>query len=49
MPCNCKKGLSGASAENIIRAEEAELYFYGRVWGFTPDDAIEPVEIENLA
>ncbi len=36
-------------AENIIRAEEAELYFYGRVWGFTPDDAIEPVEIENLA
>ena len=35
-------------AENIIRAEEAELYFYGRVWGFTPADEIEPVEIENL-
>ena len=35
-------------AENIIRSQEAELYFYGRVWGFTPDDAIEPVEIENL-
>jgi dipeptidyl aminopeptidase/acylaminoacyl peptidase len=35
-------------AENIIRAEEAELYFYGRVWGFAPADAIEPVEIENL-
>ena len=35
-------------AENIIRAEEAELYFYGRVWGFTPADAIEPVAIENL-
>jgi dipeptidyl aminopeptidase/acylaminoacyl peptidase len=35
-------------AENIIRAEEAELYFYGRVWGFTPADDIEPVEIENL-
>ena len=36
-------------AESIIRAEEAELYFYGRVWGFTPADEIEPVEIENLA
>ena len=36
-------------AKNIIRAQEAELYFYGRVWGFTPADEIEPVEIENLA
>jgi dipeptidyl aminopeptidase/acylaminoacyl peptidase len=35
-------------AENIIRAEEAELYFYGRVWGFAPADEIEPVTIENL-
>ncbi len=35
-------------AENIIRAEEAELYFYGRVWGFEPADEIEPVAIENL-
>ena len=35
-------------AENIIRAQEAELYFYGRVWGFEPADEIEPVEIENL-
>ena len=35
-------------AESIIRAEEAELYFYGRVWGFAPADEIEPVEIENL-
>jgi len=35
-------------ARNIIRAEEAELYFYGRVWGFMPADEIEPVEIENL-
>ena len=35
-------------AKNIIRAEEAELYFYGRVWGFDPADDIEPVEIENL-
>ena len=36
-------------AENIIRAQEAELYFYGRVWGFAPADEIEPVEIENLS
>jgi dipeptidyl aminopeptidase/acylaminoacyl peptidase len=36
-------------AENIIRSLEAELYFYGAVFGFTPADRIEPVEIENLA
>ena len=28
-------------AENIRRALEAELYFYSRVFGFTPADAIE--------
>lgn len=35
-------------AENIIRVHEAELYFYGRVFGFTPADAIEPVPIKHL-
>ncbi len=35
-------------AENIIRAKEAELYFYGRIFGFEPAGAIEPVDIENL-
>ena len=35
-------------AANIRRAAEAELYFYGRVFGFTPAGPIEPVEIENL-
>jgi dipeptidyl aminopeptidase/acylaminoacyl peptidase len=35
-------------AENIVRSLEAELYFYGRVFGFTPADELEPVEIENL-
>ncbi|MCZ6731978.1 MAG: S9 family peptidase [Gammaproteobacteria bacterium] len=35
-------------AENIKRAMDAELYFYGRVFGFEPADSIEPVEIENL-
>ena len=36
-------------AETIKRALEAELYFYGKVFGFTPADAIEPVTIENLS
>jgi dipeptidyl aminopeptidase/acylaminoacyl peptidase len=34
-------------AENIKRALEAELYFYGKLFGFTPADAIEPVPIAN--
>ena len=34
-------------AVDDIRSQEAELYFYGRVLGFTPADEIEPVEIEN--
>ena len=35
-------------SENIVRAIEAELFFYGRVFGFDPADPIEPIEIENL-
>ncbi len=35
-------------AENIIRCAEAELYFYGRIFGFDPADEIEPVTIMNL-
>ena len=35
-------------AANIKRALEGELAFYGRVFGFEPADAVEPVEIENL-
>lgn len=31
-------------ADNIVRALEAELWFYGRVFGFEPVDRIEPVE-----
>jgi dipeptidyl aminopeptidase/acylaminoacyl peptidase len=34
-------------AENIKRAAEAELWFYGRVLGFTPADEIEPVELTS--
>jgi dipeptidyl aminopeptidase/acylaminoacyl peptidase len=36
-------------AATIVRSLEAELYFYGAVFGFTPADAIEPVRIDNLA
>ncbi len=35
-------------AENIVRSLEAELYFYGRVFGFPPADEIEAVNIRNL-
>lgn len=35
-------------AENIRHALEAELYFYSRLFGFTPADGIVPVAIENL-
>jgi dipeptidyl aminopeptidase/acylaminoacyl peptidase len=34
-------------AENIVRSLEAELYFYGAVFGFEPADRIEPVPITN--
>jgi dipeptidyl aminopeptidase/acylaminoacyl peptidase len=35
-------------AQTIRRVLEAELYFYGKVFGFEPADAIEPVDIRNL-
>jgi dipeptidyl aminopeptidase/acylaminoacyl peptidase len=35
-------------AENIVRALESELYFYGKVFGFTPADTLTPVRIDNL-
>jgi dipeptidyl aminopeptidase/acylaminoacyl peptidase len=34
-------------AENIKRALDGVLYFYSRVFGFTPADPLEPVPIEN--
>ncbi len=36
-------------APNVKRALDAELYFYGRIFGFAPADKIEPVPIENLS
>lgn len=35
-------------AENIRRALEAELYFYSRIFSFTPADPITPILIDNL-
>ena len=35
-------------AENIVRALESELYFYGKVFGFTPADTLAPIAIDNL-
>jgi len=42
------EGHGFRQAANIRRTLEAELYFYSRVFGFTPADRIEPVPIENL-
>lgn len=36
------------NARNITRALDAELYFLGRIFGFAPAGAIEPVPIDNL-
>lgn len=35
-------------AENIKRCLDGEFYFYSRIFGFTPADPIEPIEIVNL-
>jgi dipeptidyl aminopeptidase/acylaminoacyl peptidase len=35
-------------AETIVRSLEAELYFYGAVFGFKPADALSPIQIDNL-
>ncbi len=36
-------------AENIKQALDSEFYFYARVFGFEPAEAIEPIEIVNLS
>ncbi|MHA1567319.1 MAG: S9 family peptidase [Alphaproteobacteria bacterium] len=43
------EGHGFRKAENVKRALEAELYFFGRVFGFTPHDEIPPVPIANMA
>ncbi|MCX6655340.1 MAG: S9 family peptidase [Candidatus Bathyarchaeota archaeon] len=42
------EGHGFRKAESIKRSLEAELYFYGKVFGFELADPVEPVGIENL-
>ena len=41
------EGHGFRQSENIKRALEGELYFYGRVFGFQPADNLPTVSIEN--
>jgi dipeptidyl aminopeptidase/acylaminoacyl peptidase len=34
--------------ENVIRSLQAELSFYGRIFGFTPADQLPPLAIDHL-
>lgn len=42
------EGHGFREAANIQRSIEAELYFYSRIFGFTPADKLDLIEIENL-
>jgi len=42
------EGHGFRSADAVVRSLEAEVSFYGRIFGFEPDIDGEPVEIENL-
>jgi dipeptidyl aminopeptidase/acylaminoacyl peptidase len=42
------EGHGFRKSETVKRTLESELYFYGRVFEFTPADLGEPVAIENL-
>ena len=42
------EGHGFREAANIQRSIEAEMYFYSRIFGFSPADQIAPVQIENL-
>jgi dipeptidyl aminopeptidase/acylaminoacyl peptidase len=42
------EGHGFRQARNIKRALEAELWFYGRIFGFSPAGNLEAVDIENL-
>ncbi|MDJ0652480.1 MAG: S9 family peptidase [Simkaniaceae bacterium] len=35
-------------AENIKKALDSELYFYGKIFQFEPSDALEPIKIHNV-
>ena len=42
------EGHGFRKAETIIRAREAEAYFYSRVFGYDLADDIQPIPIDNL-
>ncbi|MBM3943923.1 MAG: S9 family peptidase, partial [SAR202 cluster bacterium] len=42
------EGHGFRQASTIKRCLDAELYFFSKVFGFTPADTLEPVAIENL-
>ena len=42
------EGHGFREAANIQRSIEAELYFFSRIFGFTPADPVTSIEIENL-
>ncbi len=42
------EGHGFRKAETTVRAIEAELYFYGRVFGFTPAGDLPKLHIDNL-
>ena len=42
------EGHGFRQTENRIRSLESQLSFYAQIFGFTPADAIEPIEIKNL-
>jgi dipeptidyl aminopeptidase/acylaminoacyl peptidase len=41
------EGHGFRQAKNQKRSLDAELYFYGKVLGFTPAGDLEPVDIAN--
>ena len=43
-----EEGHGFRQAQSVRRSLEAELYFYGRVFGFTPAGDIEAIAIDNL-
>ena len=55
-PTACRTRISPSPASSTVSArprtssaaQEAVLSFYGRVFGFTPADDLEPLRIENL-
>lgn len=43
-----EEGHGFRNPENVIRAVQAELSFYGQVFGFTPAEELPPLTIEHL-